>query len=113
MDESTKNDIEARINQEILKAQEDIVRLEAVNSPVSPDSAIGRLSRVEVINARSINDSALSQAKQRLAGLKSALANLNEPEFGTCFECGEPIPIARILLMPHTKMCVKCAELAE
>lgn len=113
MDTKQKTEIKERISLEISKAEDDIVRLEAVNSPVSPDNAIGRISRMEAMSSRGITEAALTQAKMRLGGLKSALANLDEPEFGTCFECGEPIPFARILLMPHAKMCVACAELAE
>ena len=108
-----KIEVKKRIHEEITRAEQDIARLAASVNPVSPDNAIGRISRMEAISARGVNKSALSQARVRLAGLKSALANLNEPEFGSCFECGEQIPFARILLMPHSKMCVACAENAE
>lgn len=113
MDNKDKIEVEKRIHEEIAKAEEDIARLANSANPVSPDNAIGRISRMEAINAQSVNKAALSQAKVRLAGLKSARANLEEPEFGSCFECGEPIPLARILIMPHSKMCVSCAEEAE
>lgn len=113
MDRKDKRDVEKRIHEEITRAQQDIARLADSVNPVSPDNAIGRISRMEAISARGVNESALSQARSRLAGLKSALANLGEPEFGSCFECGEEIPLARILLMPQSKMCVTCAENAE
>ena len=113
MKRDDKKRIEQRIKEEILKAEEDIARLAESANPVSPDNAIGRLSRLEAISARNVNKSALTQAKGRLAGLKLAQAGLNEPEFGLCLECGEPIPLPRILLMPHSKMCVACAEEAE
>lgn len=113
MKQEDKVEIEKRIHEEILKAEQDIKRLSAVVNPVSPDNAIGRISRMEAITAQEVNKSALSQAKIRLAGLKSALANLYEPEFGSCFECGEPIPLARIFLLPQSKLCVQCAEKAE
>ena len=113
MNQTERNRLEERIKEEIAKAQEDIARLSEVVNPISPDNAIGRLSRMEAIGARSVNQSALSQAKDRLSGLNHALANLNEPEFGLCFDCGEDIPIKRLLLMPHAKMCVGCAEEAD
>ena len=113
MDNKEKIEVEKRIHEEIAKAKQDIARLADSANPVSPDNAIGRISRMEAINAQGVNKAALSQAKIRLAGLKSALANLEEPEFGSCFECGEQIPLARILIMPHSKMCVSCAEELE
>ncbi len=108
-----KIEVKKRIHEEITRAEQDINRLAASVKPVSPDNAIGRISRMEAISARGVSKSALSQARVRLAGLKSALKNLDEPEFGSCFECGEQIPLARILLMPQSKMCVACAESAE
>lgn len=108
-----KIEVKKRIHEEITRAEQDINRLATSVKPVSPDNAIGRLSRMEAISARGVSEAALSQARVRLAGLKSALANLDEPEFGSCFQCGEQIPLARILLMPQSKMCVSCAESAE
>ncbi|THB74560.1 MAG: TraR/DksA family transcriptional regulator [Desulfobulbaceae bacterium] len=113
MSPQEKQKIAERIHQEITKTELDIARLEAANSPVSPDNAIGRISRMEAINARAVNNSALLLAQQRLRGLKSAMSNLNEPEFGSCVECGDLISLERILLMPHVKMCVGCAEQYE
>ena len=113
MIEQEKSRVEQKIVQEIARTEEDIDRLSEVTGPVKPDNAIGRISRMEAISARKVNEAALQQARQRLAGLKSALATIDEPEFGSCLECGEQIPIARILLMPHTKYCVPCAETLE
>ena len=110
MNREDKKEVRNRIKEEIITAEQDISRLADSVHPVSPDNAIGRLSRLEAISARNVNKSALSQAKARLAGLKQALANLDDPEFGYCLECGEQIPLPRLLLMPHTKFCVPCAE---
>ena len=112
MKREDKNEVRNRIQEEIVTAEEDIARLADSVHPVSPDNAIGRLSRMEAISARNVNRSALSQAKARLTGLKHALAILDDPEFGYCLECGEQIPLPRLLLMPHTKLCVPCAETA-
>ncbi|WP_415713596.1 TraR/DksA family transcriptional regulator [Maridesulfovibrio sp.] len=30
--------------------------------------------------------------------------------FGECEECGEGIPIARLLALPESRFCVHCAE---
>ena len=73
----------------------------------------GRLSRMEAINAKSVNESALGAAKVKLAKLKWALSNIEEPEFGLCLDCGEPIPVGRILLLPEATTCVGCAAKNE
>lgn len=110
MDVKTKKEIERRIIEEITGAEREIVRLVERTKPIAPDNAIGRLSRMEAIGAKSVSEAALAKARQKVVRLKSALANLDEPEFGDCIECGEPIPVGRILLMPEAKMCVGCAE---
>lgn len=87
-----------------------ILSLEKGSKPVAPDDAIGRLTRMEAINAKSINEANLNSAKVKLAKLERALTKLDDPDFGTCAICEEPIPVGRIMLMPETTVCVQCAD---
>jgi DnaK suppressor protein len=59
--------------------------------PVAPDNAIGRLTRMEAINARSISEASLNSARNRLARLENALRRMDSPGFGLCSECEEPM----------------------
>jgi len=102
--------IELKIISEIEKTQKDIDALSELIKPIPPDNAIGRLSRMEAINAKSINEATFGNARVKMGKLKWALSHIHEPEFGLCNECGETIPIGRILLMPETAFCVMCAE---
>lgn len=113
MDTSQKEAIKQRIHSELIESKEQIERLKKLVKPISPDVAVGRLSRMEAIATKSVNEAALATSAQKVSGLQTALANLNEPEFGICFECGLDIPIGRILLLPESKMCVSCAEKLE
>jgi len=78
--------------------------------PVAPDVAIGRLTRMDAISNKSINEAALREAQNTLAKLQWALKMIDRPGFGLCRECEEPIPVARLMIMPETDMCVECAE---
>ena len=91
-------------------AQNSISALEETVKPVSPDSAIGRLTRMEAINAKSISEASLRSFKVKLEKLNRALAKLDEPDFGICIRCEEPIPVKRMMLMPETTLCVTCAD---
>lgn len=64
---------------------------------------------MDAINNKSINDAALVQARTKLDKLKFALDKCNEPDFGSCKRCGLAIPMGRLLLMPESLFCVKCA----
>ena len=103
-------DIELLIKNEILKTQESITNLKELTKPIAPENAIGRVSRMDAINNKSVNESALQKAELKLKNLKIALSNLNEPEFGQCARCKNAIPVGRIMLMPQSRFCVNCAR---
>ena len=76
----------------------------------SPDNAIGRLTRMEAINSKSINEAALNHAKQTLSKMERALMMIDNPDFGLCRECEEPIPLGRLMIVPESDLCVQCAQ---
>jgi DnaK suppressor protein len=101
--------------EQIIVAEKDnllssIQSLEEGSKPVPPDDAIGRLTRMDAINAKSMNEANLNAARVKLAKLERALTKLDNPDFGICAICEEPIPVGRIMLLPETTVCVKCAD---
>ncbi len=76
--------------------------------PISPDNAIGRISRMDAINNKSVLDAALRKAKERLTALKLNLDKLETKDFGVCSKCKNEIRIERILLAPESSFCVNC-----
>ena len=97
------------IEKKIVSIDDQIEDLKELTKPIAPDCAIGRVSRMDAINNKAINDNALSKKRQQLQGLQDALENIDMPDFGKCISCGAPIPIGRILLVPESRICVKCA----
>ena len=91
--------------------EETIASLKTLTKPIPPDDSIGRLTRMEAINSKSINEAALAAARLKQSKLTEALKRIDDdPDFGLCLECEEPIPVARLLLLPETTHCVKCAD---
>lgn len=78
--------------------------------PIAPDCAIGRISRMDAINNKSVVEAALRTQENKLRGLKYVQTTLDESDFGLCNRCKQTIPIQRILLVPHNKFCVRCAQ---
>ena len=104
--EEFKRSVEAKV-----KALElEIAQLKEATSPISPDDAIGRVSRMDAINNKSVSEASLRNAQSKLAGLQNVLRDLDKPDFGICPRCKQPIPEARILLMPEKKFCVRCSQ---
>ena len=110
MESEQKLELEYKIKDKIEAIKEDIANYALLTKPVSPDNAIGRITRMEAINSKSINEAALNKAKDTLSKLERALAQLDDPDFGVCSECGEPIPAARLIILPESNLCVPCAE---
>ena len=99
-----------QIIEKIAGLNENIKSFELLTKPIPPDSAIGRLTRMEAINSKSINEAALNKSKRLLSKLEHALIMIDDPDFGLCRECEEPIPYARLMAIPETELCVQCAE---
>ena len=110
MQETQKEALVQKMHAEVTRLKDEVIRLKEVTKPVSPDASIGRLSRMDNIVNNSVNTAALAKAESRLAGLEFALRNIDDPDFGYCMECGEPIPLARLMAMPEAILCVDCAE---
>src|SRR5210317_870195 len=110
MQEVEKKKLANQIRDKIESVKEDIISYSERTQPVAPDDAIGRLTRMDAIGNKSINEAALREARNTLAKLERALKMIDRPGFGMCRECEEPIPLARLMIMPESDMCVDCAE---
>ncbi|QNJ98839.1 TraR/DksA family transcriptional regulator [Constantimarinum furrinae] len=105
-----KNEIAARIDEEIKATELLVAKYRELSKPIAPENSIGRISRMDAINNKTVNEEALRKAEQKLKNLKIALSNIDDPDFGHCIKCQGPIPLGRILLLPHTITCVNCAR---
>ena len=48
--------------------------------------------------------------RQELSQINRTLARMDDGEYGTCAACGEPIPEARLEILPNSEYCVSCAD---
>jgi|SRR6056297_2635362 len=104
------DEMKQKINEEIAKTEQLIADYKEMTQPVSPDNAIGRVSRMDAINNRSVNESALRNAEEKLRKLEYVKKNLDSKDFGKCVKCGQEIPLGRLLIKPESVHCVKCAR---
>lgn len=77
---------------------------------ITPDNAIGRLTRMEAIQAQSMNAATRARQQKRLRGIDHALERIEKGTYGTCTRCGEEIPAGRLEIMPETPLCIQCAR---
>lgn len=105
-----KVEIKEKIESEILKTESQILEYKELVRPVEPENAIGRISRMDAINNKSVIEAALRKSKEKLEKLQIALSKIDDDDFGLCVHCHKPIPLGRILIMPQARSCVACSH---
>lgn len=105
-----KKQIQERLIEEINKAEIAVEKYRELVKPIAPENAIGRISRMDAINNKSVNQAALRNAELKLNNLNIALSKIDDVDFGICIRCKNPIPLGRILLMPQAITCVQCSR---
>ncbi len=109
LDADNLAEIEQRILDAIAETEQRILDLEEATKPIAPDKSLGRLTRLEAMSDKAVNEAALSQSRAKLNGLELALTKIYDPGFGICVTCQKSIPIERLLLLPEATRCVECA----
>lgn len=105
-----KAEIRKTVEEEIEKTQNSIAHYRELTKPISPSDAIGRVSRMDAINNKSINEASLRQAEAKLKTLQIVHSKIDDSDFGICLKCNQPIPVGRILIRPESLFCVNCAR---
>ncbi len=91
------------------KAIKDIEDLKEATKPVKPDVSLGRLTRMDVIAQKSMNEESLRAAEMRLKKIKRAIKALEDEEYGFCLNCEEEISTARLKAIPYATICINCS----
>jgi len=102
------NILQLKIESKLERLEKDIADLKEATKPIPPDAAYGRVSRMDAINNKSVNEAALRQAIEQEKNLLIALRDIDEKDFGKCRKCKGEIPFKRMLVMPESTHCVKC-----
>ncbi|MBT3621757.1 MAG: TraR/DksA family transcriptional regulator [Flavobacteriales bacterium] len=110
MDETQKKAIEEKLLHEINSTQKKIEEYTELCKPIAPEDSIGRISRMDAINNKSVVEAALREAKNKMQQLLTMQSKIKEIDFGVCIKCKQEIPLGRLMIRPHSKFCVNCAQ---
>jgi DnaK suppressor protein len=86
--------------------------LEVLANLLSSEDTTRKVGLRELIRAQSENEKGLRGARARLNKLESALQKIDDPDFGACFICEEPIAAAMIIRMPEITRCARCKDIS-
>ena len=110
MTKEEKIKITNKIKVSIKETLNQIKEYKELTKPIKPDNAIGRVSRMDAINNKSVIEAALRECLKKLSDLKFVESFIDKDNFGICISCKESIAFKRILFRPESKKCVKCAN---
>lgn len=111
MDKKQRKELASKLTETKLKVEKHIQDLKELTKPIAPENAIGRVSRMDAINNKSVNEAALRTAENKLKSINRAMEIIDDPNFGKCVRCGNDIPPGRLMIMPESTRCVRCAQL--
>ena len=96
------------LNEEILTTEKSVLKYNELCKPISPDNAIGRVSRMDAINNKSVMEESLRKLEAKYEKLKFIKTQTQNEDFGMCLKCKNQIPLGRIMIIPESRFCVKC-----
>jgi len=76
-------------------------------------SAVGRLSRMDALQAQAMSLESKRRRELELTRTKSALLRIEKKEYGYCLRCNEDISEKRLSVDPAATLCIDCANKKE
>ncbi len=112
MEPKERESIANKIEEKLADTEKKIREYRELTKPVSPENAIGRISRMEAINNKAVFEAALHEAEEKFKKLQEAKERIHSSDFGKCVKCHAEIPFGRLMIMPESTHCVRCARLS-
>lgn len=95
--------IEQELKEKLSKSDEEA-------RPVSPDSALGRLTRLDAMQSQQMRLALRQADERRLQRVEQALRFIEEGRYGICVRCGNEISEKRLSVVPESVLCIQCAR---
>lgn len=110
MDAKQKKLLKTKIEEQIVQYLDDIRGMEEMTKPVKPENSLGRISRMDAINTKGVLESSLRNKRNKLNKLRVALQKIDDANFGICENCNKPIQEGRLMFLPESTKCIRCAS---
>ena len=108
MEKNKIKEIEKIISKELNETLISINEYKELTKPISPENSIGRVSRMDAINNKSVMEESLRKLEVKYEKLKFIKTQTQNEDFGMCLKCKNEIPLGRIMIIPESRFCVKC-----
>lgn len=105
-----RKEIRIQVESEIATLKRSIDTITELTESEVQSDANDWFSSKESNASKEINELALAKARQKLEVLTGVLKRIDNPDFGTCIICKNPIPFERIKAVPSTMRCMSCSR---
>ena len=83
---------------------------EAAGTVVLDQSKVGRLSRMDALQAQQMAMETARRRQLQLQKIQNALRRMEEDDYGYCLLCGDEIAPGRLEIDPAGTRCIRCAS---
>ena len=104
--------------EKLIKLREELQKIEesgneAAKIVVLDQSSVGRLSRMDAMQAQAMSRESNRRREIKMKRIESALQRIDKDEFGYCMRCEEDIDPKRLEFDPSALLCIECANKGE
>jgi DnaK suppressor protein len=110
MTQKEKKELKKAMEAKLDELETTIGELKKATQPMGLDNSIGRISRMDYINNKSVSEASLRKAESDQKALKRWLELYDSDRYGRCAVCGNEINPKRLLLLPASTKCIHCAS---
>ena len=100
--------LRGKLDEREQELERDAARVSEDAKPVSLDTPIGRLSRMDAIQQQQMAEARKKRVAQSLSMVRGARSRMERDEYGYCVRCEENIGFSRLQARPETPFCLAC-----
>jgi DnaK suppressor protein len=109
-----KMDSYAEIRDLLLAKQHELSqRLESLKQNLRGGRSADSQEQAQELENAEVVDALGNETRSELNKIAKALDQMKNETYGTCADCGEPIPMARLKAHPFADRCIRCATAEE
>ncbi len=97
----------------IAKREELASRLERIKMNITAGHSADSQEQAQELENAEVVDALGNETRRELSKIAGALAQIKAGTYGTCVDCDEEIPLARLQAYPFADRCIRCATAAE
>ncbi len=96
-----------RLEQEL---EETLAKIEQLNKKLEDKADYGIGKGGSTIYEWEFNLALRQSLEAKAKSIKAALRKMQDGDYGICEVCGQEIDAERLAVLPHTTLCIKCAQ---